>query len=60
MDDTAAVVQRRDVRESWLREVEQFCSMHGLSGAALGTQKDYYNKTGSDLVAGIEAGLRQL
>jgi penicillin amidase len=34
MDDTAAVVQRRDVSESWLREVEQFCSMHGLSGAS--------------------------
>jgi penicillin G amidase len=31
-DDSAAVVQRRDVSESWLGEVEQFCSAHGLSG----------------------------
>ena len=35
-DDTAAVVQRQDVSESWLREVEQFCSAHGLSGAQAG------------------------
>jgi penicillin G amidase len=31
-DDSAAVVQRRDVSESWLQEVEQFCSAQGLSG----------------------------
>ncbi len=35
-------------------------SIHNLSSAALGTQKDYYTKIGTDLVAGVDAGLRQL
>src|SRR5262245_2342982 len=30
-DDNAAVVQRQDVSESWLREVEQFRSAYGLT-----------------------------
>ena len=36
-DDSAAVVQRRDVNENWLREVDQFCSVHGLHRATAGT-----------------------
>jgi penicillin amidase len=35
-DEGAAVVQRKDVSESWLREVEQFCSAHGLSAPKSG------------------------
>lgn len=35
-DDSTAVVQRQDVSESWLRELEQFCSAHGLSGTKSG------------------------
>jgi len=38
VDDSTAVVQREDVSAAWLREVEQFCSAHGLGGeAAAGT-----------------------
>ncbi len=33
-DDSAAVVQRGDVSEAWLREVEQYCSAHGWGGGA--------------------------
>lgn len=29
-DDAAAVVQREDVSEDWLRDIESFCSVHGL------------------------------
>jgi penicillin amidase len=35
-DDSAAVVERQDVSASWLREVEQFCLTHSLSGAKAG------------------------
>jgi len=35
-DDSTAVVQRQDVSASWLREVEQYGSAHGLSGAKTG------------------------
>lgn len=31
MDDSAAVIQREDIREAWLREVSQFSASHGLS-----------------------------
>ena len=39
-DDSAAVVHRPDVSESWLREVERFCSAHGLSRATTGDTKE--------------------
>ncbi len=32
VDDAAAVVQREDVSQEWLREVERFCATSGLSG----------------------------
>lgn len=35
-DDSAAVVQRQDVSANWLREVEQYCSAHGLNGRTTG------------------------
>jgi penicillin amidase len=33
-DDAAAVVQRGDVSEAWLRQVEAFGAAHGMSGGA--------------------------
>ena len=36
MDDNAAVIQREDVSEGWLREVSQFCASHGLSTGGTG------------------------
>jgi acyl-homoserine lactone acylase PvdQ len=39
-DDNAAVVQRRDVSEGWVRELEQFCSAHGLSEPKRGNTND--------------------
>jgi penicillin amidase len=35
-DDSAAVVQRGDVSEAWLKRVEQFSSAHGLDDGATG------------------------
>jgi penicillin amidase len=39
-DDGAAVVQRGDVSEGWLRDVEQFCLAHGLSGGGASTTNE--------------------
>ncbi|HRZ35833.1 MAG TPA: penicillin acylase family protein [Candidatus Paceibacterota bacterium] len=36
VDDTAAVVQREDVSQEWLREVERFCATVGLSAGGSG------------------------
>lgn len=34
--------------------------LNSLTGASLGTQKDYYKKTGTDMVSGIEMGIAEL
>jgi penicillin amidase len=39
-DDSAAVVQRQDVSESWLRELDRFCSTHGLSSTKSGNTNE--------------------
>ncbi len=36
VDDSAAVVQRTDVSDDWLRDVERFCADHGLSAQGAG------------------------
>jgi penicillin G amidase len=36
MDDPAAVIQREDVSEEWLRNVEEFCATHGLAAVGAG------------------------
>jgi penicillin amidase len=40
MDDDTAVVQREDINEEWLREVEVFCAAHGLGGRTEGATQD--------------------
>ncbi len=39
-DDAAAVVQRQDVSDEWLREVEQFCEGHGSGVGAPAATND--------------------
>lgn len=39
-DEGAAVVQRQDVSASWLREVDEFCSAHGLNSPKAGNTNE--------------------
>jgi penicillin amidase len=39
-DDSTAVVQREDVSDQWVREVERFSASHGLNGTVPGTTND--------------------
>jgi penicillin G amidase len=40
MDDAAAVVQREDVSNGWLREVEQFCASRDMDAVAPGATNE--------------------
>ena len=43
LDDAAAVIQRGDVRDEWLRRVQEFGSAHGLQGNGAGADSPKFS-----------------